>query len=663
MRTYHRHTGTAVALTVFLAAQAADAAVTVDIVHPNDTIIEGSTVPVRVAASSPDEIYYVEAEFEGLTIELTPTGDGYYEGAFDLGELGSELPYGPYVVTVNAYDTFGEGASDEGIVHQYAPPTVVWNVLPHDTLTAGWRFEAKCIPTPPYECKELSARFDSPSGSYEFYNDVWSHYPQPVPGRLYVKEANGGNGYWIPSGKTYTLTVSANVGIGPDVTRTVGPIHVDRSPRLTAVQRAPGTILDFDATRFLFLDYLRRIGIYDRNTHQITWVEAIPEWAAPQLGAVYGALTPSGSVYQSATGYILSWVDGVRRQVASATITPRLDAVNGDTAVWTSYNDDWAHQHSLSTGTNRTLWYNPGSRSPFQADVSASGGVFFGTYENASIVGPGNALLGDHAGNLQRPITDGTNVVGRWWDGMTSSSYLYTAEGEEVFLGDSLSNTSAGLLAHAGYAAFLRSDGDANQIWLRTPDGEQHQISDFPKSSRFDQAKLRVGRDGISDAGEVLFLYEGKRYIGRPGGAPEPISTELGHGRWLDGSWYVTIGNTLFQVSTPASAAARLAATGIEELAREEGLGEREVLSTSFAEREALDATVWARDLHEPDALPASADGAELLGDVDTDTGADIAPAGAGCSTSGPAGSAGGTAALAAALAGLALARRSRARS
>ncbi|WP_437972013.1 hypothetical protein WMF04_23220 [Sorangium sp. So ce260] len=658
MRTYRSHIGTSIALALSLAAQAADAAVTVDILQPLDTIIEGSTIPVRAAASSPEDIYYVEAELEGLTIELTPTGDGYFEGAFDLGELG-ELPYGPHVVTVNAYNTYGEAASAEGTAYQYAPPTLSWNVLPYDTISNGMRFGAKCVPTPPFECIELTATFETSDNRYQLYNDAWSPYPRPVPDVLYIRE--GQSGGYLPSGKTYTLTITARDDVGPVVSRTIGTIYVDRSPRLTAVQRAPGRILDFDATRFLFLDHRRRLGIFDRDTHQVTWVEAIPEWGNP-LSSVYGALTPSGSVHQSATGYILAWVAGVRRQIASGTAGPRLDAVNGDTVVWTVNGDDWALTQSLSTGTNRTLWFEPGSRSPFQADVSPSGGIFFGTYEGASIVGPGNALLGDHAGNLQRPITDGTNVAGRWWDGMTSSSYLYTADGEEVFLGDSITGTSAGLLLHDGHAAFLRSDGDANQVWLRTPDGEQHQISDLPTSSQFDQAKLRVGHDGISDTGEVVFLNGGKRYIGRPGGAPEQINTDLGHARWLDGSWYVTIGNTLFQVSSPAGSPARLAAPGIAELAAADGLGEREVLSTSFAEDEVLDSTVWARDLHEPDALPASADGS-LLGDVDADTRGDIAPAGAGCSTSGQAGSSGGAMGLAAALVGLALARRGRARS
>ncbi|XXY44797.1 hypothetical protein WME91_32820 [Sorangium sp. So ce269] len=660
MQAYRRHVGTAIAVVLSLSAEAADAAVTVEIVEPSNKFIESETIPVRVAASSsPDDLYYVEAEFEGLIIELTPAEDGYFEGSFDLGELGGELPYGPHVVTVDAFSTFGDWASAQRTLHRYsAPPTLGWNVLPNDTLTAGWRFDAKCIPTPPYECQSLAASFTSADGDVSLVNEAPFSEPSSVPGRLHVKEWRYGDNYQIPSGRTYTLTVSAWDGVGPIVSRTIGPIHVDRSPQLTVVQRAPGAILDFDATRLLVLDHRGRIAIVQRSTQAVTWLGTIPQEEAP-LSAVYGALTPTGAVYQATNGYILSWVDGSRNTVARAA---RLDAVNGDTAVFTTTSDDRAFAHSLSTRTNTLLWSSPGGRSPFQADITASGHIYFGTYESGSIVGPWGVLLGNHEGSLQRPITYGTTIAGQWWDGRRSSSYLYAEDGRnEVFLGDSITSSSAGLLLHAGYAGFLKTDGAVNQIWLRATDGRQHQISNFTKPSQFDQAKLRVGHDGLSDVGDVLFLNDGKRYIGRPGVAPERISTDLGHGRWLHGTWYVTIGNTLFQVASAGGSPARLAATAAFA---PEDVGAREVLSSSFTGDELLGAPVSVRDLHEPDALPVSSDGSELVDDGDAETGGDLAPAAAGCSAAGAAGSPSGATALAAALAGLlALARRSRPRS
>jgi hypothetical protein len=119
----------------------------------------------------------------------------------------------------------------------------------------------------------------------------------------------------------------------------------------------------------------------------------------------------------------------------------------------------------------------------------------------------------------------------------------------------SLSTTSA--LAEV---VLDQSDGAVNHIWLRTPSGDEHQLSSFATPSQFDQQELRIGHNGISDTGEVMFLNNKKRYIGRPGAAPEEISSDLGHGRWFDGDWYVPLGDTLFRMAR-AEAPAFLAAS------------------------------------------------------------------------------------------------------
>ncbi|WP_437923025.1 hypothetical protein WMF37_28815 [Sorangium sp. So ce291] len=354
--------------------------------------------------------------------------------------------------------------------------------------------------------------------------------------------------------------------------------------------------------------------------------------------------------------------------------------MNGDTLVWTASSDDRGYVHRLSTNTNTSIWNRPGSASPFQSDISASGDVYYGTYEEPWIRRLGVSRFGNHPGNLQRPITDGINVAGRWWNGRVSSSYLFTAGGEEVFLGDSISGNSAGLLLHAGYAGFLRSDGAVNQVWVRTPEGEQHQLSELATSSLFDQQRLRVGHDGISDDGEVLFLNGGKRYIGRPGAEPEQISSDLGHGRWLDGSFYVTIGNALFQVASaeagappPAPSEASREALRAAELADLEGYEEladapvavealpvdgEALLATGEAVEQAPAALL---DLHEPDALPVLS-GDEPASDLAGDASSGDVPAAVGCSAGGATPPASGVAAFAAAIAGLAFARRGRRR-
>ncbi len=321
--------------------------------------------------------------------------------------------------------------------------------------------------------------------------------------------------------------------------------------------------------------------------------------------------------------------------------------------MWVTDDGGRAYAHTPSTGRSRGIWSRTGSDSPFQADIAASGDIYYATYEEPFIRHLLVGTLGDHPGNLERPITDGTNVAGRWSDGSTSSSFLYTADGEEVALGDSIAGDPAGLLLHAGHAGFLRSDGDVNQVWLRTPDGELHQLSSFETASQLDQQKLRVGHDGISDSGEVVFLNEGKRYIGRPGAAPEEISSALGHARWFGGSWYVTLGNTLFRVEAAGAPAPPVAALR----GRLEGPGGRLRGGRRPADRRQR-AGGGAGAAEAPRVRRFAGSVGPRRGDRSRRRRARGAQA-AGCSAGGSAGPGSGAAAFAA-LAGLALARRRR---
>ncbi|AUX43452.1 hypothetical protein SOCE26_049000 [Sorangium cellulosum] len=642
---------------VLLAAGAVRAQVSLgDIRVTDNSPASGSGLPthydtflLRVYAAAADGIYLVDAEIGGVTTALAPADSGYFEGNFDI----SGLAHGPHLLTIRAYSLLGDVATVERTVHKHSPPLLrMTSPRPHSVISGRPDIYMECAAIAPYSCERACATV---YGEGQYVGEGCRTRPADAPsGTLYLKISLNRA---VQPGEVLTALLDGRLNMGAEYRQRVGPLYAESSPKLTAVATAPGLILDVDATRILFHDRFQRIGVADRATQQITWASTLPP--DPTGTATYGALTPSGAVIQSGTGRIFAWHDGTWRRIAA---DARLDAVNGDLVVWTRNSEDNGYVHRLSTGINTSIWNRPGSTSPFQADISASGDVYYGSYEEPWIRRLGVGRIGNHAGNLQRPITDGTNVVGRWWNGNVSSSYLYTADGAEVFLGDSNTATSAGLLLHAGYAGFLRGDGAVNQVWVRTPDGEQHQLSAFTTSSLFDQQKLRIGHDGLSDSGEVLFLNGRTRYIGRPGAEPEAISSDLGHGRWLDGSFHVTLGDTLFRVTSTAGGS-RLAAPG--EALRVDAVvdpGGREELAAGLAADEALEeapVALWRRQ--EPDAMPVLS-GEEPASDVAGDVSGDGAPAALGCSAGGAAPSGSGLAALAGAIAGLALARRGRRR-
>lgn len=657
-----------------LSATAALARVTVDLftTDPNDSsdnsvgVTRLNSMHVSVRVTPPEEVHAVEAEYAGVTIPLTRNQvNGMHSGRFDL----TPIPYGPYTLKVTAYDRYGEASTVQRLVHRYAPPTMwVISPRPYTPITRDTPIIARCVGTPPYSCLNFRAIVSSQLRSAETLKGgrstvrgameiVQSPSSPPLQSgevlRIVLQSENPGGG---------VLTMPATYGMATPI------YYVEESPKLSVVQRAPGAIVDFDATRILFLDHEYLLGVVDRATELVTYIGELQPPTPRTTTEDYGALTPSGVVMQSWNGYLFAWANG---RFSTTERRGWIDAVNGDSLLWMTPDEDQINLLTLSTDVDTTFHLRPGTTSPFQADIAASGDIYYSTYEEPSIRGPGELRLGDHPGYLQRPITDGTNVAGRWWNGAVCSSYLYTADGQEVFLGDSRQGNAAGMLVHAGYTAFLKSDGAVNQVWVRTPAGVLHQLSDFPTPSRFDQQRLRIGHDGISDTGDVVFLNDGKRYIGRPGEEPEEIGSDFGHARWFDGGWYVTLGNTLFEVATgdETTGHGAVAAEGTAgRLVMERPEEELELMHT--APLAADTAEPPAPDPSEPEATPDTfedVEAAPLSGDL-ASAGAlgDPPPAAMGCSAgrsaAGQSAGSQGAAALASALVGLTLARRGRRR-
>ncbi|WP_437632378.1 hypothetical protein [Sorangium sp. So ce854] len=666
--------GLAVLSLTFLSSTAALARVSVDLLttEPNDArdssvgVTRLNSMRVSVRATPPEEVYAVEAEYAGVTIPLTRNQvNGMHYGTFDL----TPIPYGRYTLKVTAYDRYGEASTIERLVYRYAPPTMrVISPRPYTPVTRDTPIVAMCVGALPFSCLNFRAIVSSQFREAETVKGTRS----TVPGAMEVILPPLSPP--LQSGEVLRIGLqSENPGGGvlssPAGHGTYAPAYyVEESPKLSVVQRAPGAIVDFDATRILFLDPSYRLGVVDRATELVTHIGELQLPTQHTRTEDYGALTPSGAVMQSWNGDFFAWANG---HVSGTARRGWIDAVNGDSLLWMTPDEDQVNLLTLTTDVDTTFLLRPGTTSPFQADIAASGNIYYSTHEEPSIRGPGERRLGNHPGYLQRPITDGTNVAGRWWNGAVCSSYLYTSDGREVFLGDSRQGNAAGLLVHAGYTAFLKSDGAVNQVWVRTPAGDLHQLSDFPTPSRFDQQRLRIGHDGISDTGEVVFLNDGKRYIGRPGEEPEEISSDLGHARWFDGGWYVTLGNTLFEVATGGGTTGDGAAAAKETAGRpviERREEELELVHTAPLAADAAEPP--APDPSEPEAAPGSfedLEAAPISGDL-ASAGAlgDALPAAMGCSAgrsaAGQNAGSQGAAALASALVGLTLARRGRRR-
>ncbi|WP_437737214.1 hypothetical protein [Sorangium sp. So ce1335] len=528
-----------------LPARAAWAAVAVNIVEPLTSRRYDQAVHVRAEVSSTLQVARVLAQLGGGSALLTNTGGPIYEA--DISVFG--VPHGEHVLTVTATDVAGASASAQRAVFIDARPTVQILAPKHEIVAHPMlRVAASCVDDHPEDCL-VQVFADIQDGT-----------------RTTVELARG-----TPAVDT-VVDLSAFDGKPIDLRfgavdiwtsqRLRGPrVYVEASPLLTAVDEVPGRILDFDASRILFVTPEMQLAVLDRSTRAITPFMTVPypyrfddslRAFLTRTGAVMEVpVLPDGSNRSPA---VYEWRDGALLRLAEHGV---IASVSGD---YMAYSGAGTYLRNLASGTDELVLGT--ALEPFNFDVAQNGLLTYAdprSWLYKHMAGT-STLLVRSGDKITRPATDGLNVV--FTKHIQDNVYqtLVVTPSGEVPLGVAPlpppgGTETAAYQIHDGYIAFLQGTFRSEQVWLRTPTGEKHQLSFFATASRLADPPGRRGHGGISDAGEVMFLNPPRRYLGAPGAAPRDISSQLGHARWFDGAWYVVIGNTLFLVDDGSSGA------------------------------------------------------------------------------------------------------------
>jgi hypothetical protein len=150
------------------------------------------------------------------------------------------------------------------------------------------------------------------------------------------------------------------------------------------------------------------------------------------------------------------------------------------------------------------------------------------------------------------PLTDGINVVYRKHDPCCGEQqYQITMYNDNLgeitlsLMGASEPYPGLDFQLRSGWIAFTKpGQGGLLQVCVRSPSGEESQISNFNASSYI---------DALAPNGEVTFIADGHRYLGTRGTSPIDIGPSDGQSLWLEGKWYIYIRGTLYQVGLPGT--------------------------------------------------------------------------------------------------------------
>ncbi|XXX79912.1 hypothetical protein WMF30_14165 [Sorangium sp. So ce134] len=531
---------------VVLPASLASAAITVSITDPPPGATRWYSMPVRAHVTSTLQLASVTAQIDGATTTLRPEGSDMY-----LGELRvSPRPYGTYTLTVTATDIAGDSQVAQVSFLKDAPAEIVvtsprWGDVAHPTL----HLDATCTDDDPGGCAELNATIRSWGGG-EIY--VTASSPDRLLADIDISPL---------SAAEMPLDVTFAAGIGAYIEG----IFAEDSPNLSAVAEGPGPILDFDDARLLCVDAEGHIVIVDRATHASTSVMYV-ERPVDAYVVPYGYLTSSGAViyarsifdFWSGRMALYAWRDGVLSTLADDFNVGKPVGVVDDYMLWTHY--DAYLLTNLATGD--TVRLEDIVSTP---DLLEGGAVVYRGEGGVYRYQAGVTTLLSSSGRYS-PVTDGINIAYTTCHEPSCSTLLSTPAGE-VPLGTYVKKQPYELHApesyqlRAGYTAFARTVSGTHEVWVRTPGGEEHQVSVDGASSRIDESNWRRGHDLISDTGEVIFTHENRRYLGAPGVLPRDIGAVYdqgilhAHARWFNGAWYTVLGDTLFAVTGGSSGA------------------------------------------------------------------------------------------------------------
>ncbi|MDY7230084.1 hypothetical protein [Hyalangium rubrum] len=471
------------------------------------------------------------------------TADAAYSGALDLRSLNR----GQYPLEVAVSDTQGHTLITPATFVLDRPPRLeVTEPATWQMVGSSLRIRATCGDDST-ECSLTASVLDSPGtarptalGTLDTTLELAAAERNPVP-----------------------LHIIAEDSLGQTTSRTFSLFVAD--PALEAVARVPGQLVDADASRLLFTTgggpntAATGLALIDRTSGQLQTLPMPTQSVISQARlTTSAALFLSESVPASGLGprlylyrndgfghYLLFPVE-TDRQLLSFT-------ARGDLALWMTHPDnELLLRHLVSDATVRVAVAGVSEH-----DVAENGLVAFmdPSYDIVTYRDNVTRRLTDDPDDRVRnggPLTDGKlvvyNKVTVCCGTPTLTVALHTGEQEILLtpprpLGPTYT-PGRSYAVHAGWVAYidLGSNGQ-RQVWLRSPEGETRQVTDFSTATTIEA----LGPEGRLAVRNVV---NGKAnlHVSRADGTLQDLGPVEGRALWLQDAWHVLWADTLFRV-------------------------------------------------------------------------------------------------------------------
>ena len=527
----------------------AAAQISVTIQRPLEGALVNDNFRVAAAVTSTYEIQDVTASVLGRTVLMSIDACAYITGthtcnsAWSASIPTSGFPRGDLLVIVTARDTMGKVAVDRRQARfDRLPVLTVSSPLQYSVARPLVHVVANCLDDDPSGCATILVS-DCPTpttySSQTFAGSFVDTFVRPC-------ESAG-----------LEVSLLATDYAGQQTFVQIFGMYTETSRTLRSLTTVDGRIIDARDTRLLYKHFFNPSNIDQSElwVHDFisggpdTRVPAPPGYAIPFNGGEF--LTPHGAMFlsrqttSSSTSRVFEWRDG-----SLVDLGPYIGYMDhSDTyAAWVNDVPQHLILRDLQAGT--TTDAAVGS-TVVNLDVAVDGDVvfmsptgFMGRYNiwryRGGIVthidGGGSSF------NYTSPTTDGINVSYVRGGSTPFSTDTILFDGTEHVL--SMGGTVPARLNN-GWAAYSDRSSGIFQVFERAADGSTTQLTFFNASS---------GPLSIAANGEVVIdtavsaAGTGGLYLAVPGVALRKIAdTETPQPYYLNGQWYFTLGNTLFE--------------------------------------------------------------------------------------------------------------------
>jgi len=530
-------------------------AITVTIVSPLATGRYPDTLNIRVSISSTFAMDTVKATVSSRSVLLVRNpSDGSFRGALIL----TGLAQGTQELDLYARDAMGNT--------QTATRNFTFDSRPIVTIQSPTNFTA-------YQTKlHIKATVSDP-GHANCNGVIYTPYPLPTTPAYTITFVNSIDtlvDFLTPpttSGQV-DFAVRATDDAG-QITESSLTVYGEKSPFLTPVYTDIGRIIDYLGNRVLVETgrTLKIVNITDNTSQtiatanrEITSVHLTNSGAAMVM-APPGTTADSLYVWKSSTSTLTNI-----NTVANRALNAYEFSVNGDNIVWYARTQEL---HLTNAGTlvdilvdaNHALNNNNGIDSLGNISYSAAEDI----YKYVIATQTKTRITTDGATNFNSYSSIEGNNIAYIHQVTSNPTHLYLYDGTKSRdLGISSAGAgSSGFQFRNGYLGYSKYDNNSiSQIWLRRPDTSSRQVSFFSGPSTMDK---------IGNTGSLLFTNSAKRYYADSLTAPHVVSGTLGTSFYVNGAFYLALGNTLFKYNSLTAPTLAAAITSFTPVAAPKG--------------------------------------------------------------------------------------------